>query len=175
MKTTIIYLTGFMGSGKSTIGPILANTLGWDFVDLDKLIEQKAEKSIKKIFEDQGELWFRQLERNLLKEISGKENQIVSLGGGTIADDENLKILKATGKIVYLKVSNESLFERLRFKRDRPLFLKENGISLSDKEMKEKIENLMKQRYSYYEQADLIINAEHSGIGKTVDKIAHLI
>jgi shikimate kinase len=175
MKTRIIYLTGFMGSGKSTIGPILANTLGWEFIDLDKLIEHKAGKSIKRIFEDEGEDFFRQLERSTLLEISKGENQVISLGGGTMVNDENIKILKNSGKIVYLKVSNESLFERLKFKRDRPLFLKNSNNALSDNEMKEKIENLMEARSPFYEQADLVINAEDSGIGKTVDRIAHLV
>ena len=104
MKNTI-YLTGFMGSGKSTIGPILANTLGWDFFDLDKLVENKTGKKIRDIFEQEGESYFRKIETDTLREISESKNVIISLGGGTIANKENIEIMKNTGKIIYLKVS----------------------------------------------------------------------
>src|SRR5690606_40072973 len=88
----IIYLTGFMGSGKSTIGPILANTLGWDFYDLDRVIENKTGKKVREIFEQDGESFFRSLETETLEELSELDKTIISLGGGTMANAENIKI-----------------------------------------------------------------------------------
>ena len=174
MKNTI-YLTGFMGSGKSTIGPILANTLGWDFFDLDKLIEDKTGKKIREIFEQEGENHFRKLETNTLKEISESQNVIISLGGGTIASKENLEILKKTGKIIYLKVSLDTVYQRLKYKRDRPALTKSISEGLSREEMTSKIEKLMDNRVDYYEQADYTIDTDTNSLGKTIDKIVKII
>lgn len=123
MKNKLVYLTGFMASGKSTIGPILANTLGWNFFDLDRLIEQSSGKSIRSIFEENGEDYFRTLETEILVKVSTLEFYIISLGGGTIASDKNLNIIKSTGLLIYLESSPEETYKRLRFKRDRPAFL----------------------------------------------------
>lgn len=174
MKNTI-YLTGFMGSGKSTIGPILANTLGWDFFDLDKLIEEKTGKKIREIFEQEGENHFRKLETNTLIEISESQNVIISLGGGTVANEENLEILKKTGKIIYLKVSLDTVYQRLKYKRDRPALTKNNSESLSREEMTGRIKKLMDNRVKYYEQADYTIDTDTNSLGKTIDKIVKII
>lgn len=169
----IIYLNGFMAAGKSTIGPILANTLGWDFYDLDRVIEQQVGKKIVDIFKDEGEQFFRQKESDVLLELSKMEYVIISLGGGTSSSNNNIEILKQTGKIVYLKASAEALYRRLRFKKDRPMF---NDINSSNKEnLKIKILELLDKRRPFYEQADLIINTDNNPLGLTVDKIARLI
>jgi shikimate kinase len=175
VKNKIIYLAGFMGAGKSTVGPILANTLGWDFYDLDKVIEKKAGKKIKEIFEKEGEPYFRMLESETLRELSKGEKLIVSLGGGTMISEANLKLLRETGKIVYLKVSPESLYKRLRFKRDRPALTGSLPDNPSKEELMTKINDLMEARKPFYEKADIIIEADHSSVGKTVDIIAKLI
>ncbi len=166
----IIYLTGFMGSGKSTIGPILANTLGWEFFDLDRVIEKKTGKKIKEIFKDHGEDYFRGIETKTLKELSGNDKVIISLGGGTIVNEENIKILKETGKLVYLKMSVEAAIERLKYKRDRPA-LKNDAEDFSEKDLMERINKLMATRIQYYEQADFTIETDRSSVGRTVDKI----
>jgi len=170
----IIYLTGFMGSGKSTIGPILANTLGWDFYDLDKVIEKKTGKKIRQIFEQDGENFFRKIETETLRELSVNNKVIISLGGGTIVSDENIGILKNSGKLIYLKMSSEAAFGRLKHKRDRPA-LKNDAEDFSEKELMNTISNLMKARTDYYEQADFTIDTDKSSVGKTVDKIVMLI
>ncbi len=174
MKNTI-YLTGFMGSGKSTIGPILANTLGWDFFDLDRLIEDKTEKKIRDIFEKEGESYFRKLETDTLKGISESQNVIISLGGGTVANEENLEILKKTGKIIYLKVSLDTVYQRLKYKKDRPALTKSNSESLSREEMTDRIKKLMDTRLKYYEQADYTVDTDNNSVGKTIDKIVKII
>ena len=123
MKKKIYYLTGFMAAGKSTIGPILANTLGWHFFDLDKEIEKQEGIKIVELFEQKGEEYFRKTETALLKKLSQNDESIISLGGGAIASDVNFRIIKSSGKILYLKSSPEMAYKRLIFKRYRPAFV----------------------------------------------------
>ncbi|HPN39196.1 MAG TPA: shikimate kinase, partial [Melioribacteraceae bacterium] len=137
-----IYLTGFMTSGKSTIGPILANVLGWEFCDLDKVIEQDYKKTIVQIFEQIGEAEFRKVESNYLAKVSEKENIVISLGGGTICNDENLMLIKEKGKLIFLAVSIETLRRRLKKKLDRPLFRDLVLQERPDEEFDERIINL---------------------------------
>ncbi len=91
-----------MASGKSTIGPIVANTLGWIFFDLDKEIEKRENRKITKIFEEDGEDYFRHIETEILKNISNSENLIISLGGGTMIIQENREFIKKNGKLIFL-------------------------------------------------------------------------
>lgn len=170
-----IYLTGFMTSGKSTIGPILANVLGLEFVDLDTVIEAKESKTIVQIFETEGEEYFRDLETRCLQEISTREKIIVSLGGGTMTSEINLKILKDSGKIIYLKVSPDALYKRLKNKIDRPLFKDLVLNNSSEKDFVERISEMLEKREIYYNQADLVIRTDITPIGITVDKIAKKI
>lgn len=175
MNKKIIYLTGFMASGKSTIGPILANTLGWNFYDLDKLIEEAAGKSVRKIFEENGEDYFREFETELLKKNSELTNYIIALGGGTIANQINLEIIKSTGYLIYLESSAEETYKRLRFKRDRPALLFDGEDEPTKSEFLEKINSLLQKRITYYNQADLKINTDNCQVGRTVDKLFHII
>jgi len=174
MNNKIVYLAGFMGAGKSTVGPILANTLGWNYYDLDKVIEERLGKKIKEIFEDNGEPFFRQVESDTLKELSHSNNVIISLGGGTIVNQNNLKIIKSTGKIIYLKASIDSIYKRVAFKRDRPNLLID-GEEFSKEKLIQKINNLFNAREKYYNQADLTIDTDKISIGVTVDKLAKII
>jgi len=164
-----------MGAGKSTIGPILANTIGWDSCDLDILIEKKLGKKIRQIFEQDGEKYFRKIEAEMLLELSKKNNLVVSLGGGTMANENNLAILKESGTTIYLKASADSFYKRLRYKRDRPSL----GVNESEDFTKDKligrINQLMDKRKKYYEQADIIIDTDNSSVGRTVDKIVKLL
>ncbi len=174
MNDKIVYLTGFMGVGKSTVGPILANTLGWDYFDLDKVIEKRLGKKIKKIFEENGETFFRQVESEILKELSGNKGAIISLGGGTIVNHNNLSIIRDTGKVIYLKASVDSIYKRVAFKRDRPNLLIE-GEEFSKEKLIQKINNLFLAREKYYNQADITINTDDIPVGVTVDRIAKII
>lgn len=175
MKKKIIYLTGFMAAGKSTIGPILANTLGWDFKDIDRVIEKKTGKKITQIFSDEGENYFREVERKTLKELSLLSNTIIALGGGTIASDENLQVIKNTGLLVYLKSSPETAYRRLRFKRDRPALLFESEEEPTKEQFIKRINELLNRRSKYYNQADIIIDTDNIAIGKTVDHLVRII
>lgn len=175
MENKIIFLTGFMGAGKSTIGPILANTIGWDSCDLDLLIEQKVDKKVRQIFEQDGEEYFRKVESEMLKEISKKSKLVVSLGGGTMASEKNLALLKKAGKVIYLKASTESFYKRLRYKRDRPSLGVNEVEDFTKEKLVSRINQLMAKRTKFYEQADIIINTDNSTVGRTVDRIVKLL
>jgi shikimate kinase len=167
----LIYLAGFMGSGKSTIGPILANTLGFPFVDVDQLIQQRAGRSINAIFSELGEQGFRAIEHDVLKNVSAMENGVVSLGGGTLANEENFRLIHERGLIVYLRVSSEEAARRMRNKTDRPLLHDGEGNRLDEASLKRRVEELMKRREEFYNRADVIVAAEHKRVGVTVDEI----
>lgn len=175
MKERRIYLTGFMTSGKSTIGPILANVLGMDFFDLDKVIETEEKQTIVEIFEKKGESYFRKIELKKLQQLCEMKSVVISLGGGTLTESANFDLLKATGKIVYLKVSPLNLYKRLKNKIDRPLFRDLVLGEKSEEDFLEKIKDLLEKRRTYYEKADLIIETDLQPLGKTVDKIAKRI
>jgi shikimate kinase len=175
MKNNLIYLAGFMGSGKSTIGPILANTIGWDSADLDKLIETKTGKKVREIFEQNGEIYFRNIESEMLTEFSAREKIVISLGGGTIADENNLALMKKSGTIIYLKASTNSFYKRLKYKRDRPNLNPYNSDESNKEKFVNRINDLMEQRKKYYEQADITIDTDNSSVGQTVDRIVKLL
>ena len=175
MNKKIYYLTGFMAAGKSTIGPILANTLGWIFFDLDKEIEKKEGMKIVELFKKKGEDYFRDTETTVLKNLSENDHSIISLGGGTIASDTNFNFIKSSGKIIYLKSSPEMAYKRLRFKKDRPAFNFDEVESPSEEQFLERINQLLAARKKYYEQCNFIVDTEHQSVGKTVDIIAKFI
>ena len=102
-----IILTGLRGSGKSTIGKLIAEKLKWKFIDLDIEIEKSANSKIKEIVETQGWEYFRTLESNMVKKISKRDKLVIATGGGTIIDPSNEKLLKKNGKIIYLYVKPE--------------------------------------------------------------------
>ncbi len=175
MSLKRIYITGFMTSGKSTVGPILANVLGFEFIDLDKEIESQENLSIVEIFEKKGEAYFRELETHVLTRFSQKDDLVISLGGGTITNDTNFAIIRKTGKIIYLKVAPNVLYKRLKNKIDRPLIRDMVLNGNSEKDFVEKIEELLQKRSKYYERADLIIESDMQPLGVTIDKIAKKI
>src|ERR1039458_2871385 len=110
-RRKLIYLLGFMGSGKSTVGKLLATKLGWPFIDLDTVIEAGQGLSIRAIFENSGEVFFRQLERAALTETSKSEPAVIALGGGTFAQPPNVDLIRETGGItVWLDCPAEVLW-----------------------------------------------------------------
>ena len=170
-KKNLVYLAGFMGSGKSTIGPILANTLGFEFVDIDKLVEKKAEKRISDIFTTDGEQAFRALELASLKEVASRSHHVVSLGGGTIADEENFRLIRESGIIVYLKLSPEEILQRVHHRTDRPLLTGAGGVRLPVEEIEQRVMELLTRREQFYARADVVIPTDRKRVGATVDEI----
>jgi shikimate kinase len=170
-----IYLTGFMTSGKSTLGRILANVIGWRFYDLDKELESQEGMKVTEIFENNGETYFREKESEKLKELSKVKKVIISLGGGTIANEDNSNFIRNSGKIIYLKVDPEIIYTRIKKKTDRPLF-KDFVLAENTKEdFIRKISSMLKEREKYYLKADLIFSVDNSPIGITVDKLAKIV
>jgi len=150
----ILFICGFMGCGKTTHGKQLAKSIGYHFIDLDDYTENKFDKNITELFKDLGEEEFRTVETNSLTEcINDNQKTIIALGGGTPCFNSNLELIKASGKLIYLKMDAENLYKRVfGIKSQRPLL-----ASKEDKEMLTYIENLLKVRENFYNQADLIV------------------
>jgi len=155
-----IYLVGFMGTGKTVIGKELSRQKKMHFVDLDELIEAREKRDILEIFAKDGEAYFRKMERQLLSEISHKENYVVSCGGGIVIDPENIRIMKASGTMICLSASADVILERTQKFRHRPLLNVANP--------KEKITSLLAARAPYYGQADKTINTSHISVKEVV-------
>lgn len=146
----LIYLLGFMGVGKTTVGLLLAQQLGWRFIDLDATIEADQEATVREIFARAGEAYFRRIERAALTEASSKEPAVVALGGGTFVQPANYEFIRATGGItVWLDCSLEELWRRCEGKNNRPLF--RDPVSFAQ---------LLEQRLPYYRLADYRISTE---------------
>ena len=159
-----IILLGYMGCGKSTIANRLSKSTNIPYVDLDKIIEERTNLSISKIFKQRGEIYFRKLEHEFFVELlNSPENMIIGLGGGTPCYANNHKLLRGDNIIsIYLKASVETLFERLvSNKSKRPLV-----ADKSDEEMKEFIAKHLFDRSFYYNQAQYKVSID----GKTKDE-----
>lgn len=170
-----IYLTGFMGSGKSTIGPIVANTIGYGFVDLDRKIEEQKGCTIAEIFRTQGEQAFRLLEHETLSVLSVQRHMVVSLGGGTVTVPSTFDLVRSTGIVVYLSIAEEELLRRLRRRSDRPLLNTPTGERLPDEQLRERVRTLYATREPLYRQADLIVPTDERRLGLTVDRLVKLL
>ena len=170
-KKSLIFLTGFMGSGKSTIGPILANTLGVEYLDVDRYIEQKTHKRVVEIFNSEGEQAFRAMERRTLQELTELNHCVISLGGGTIANEENCQLVLQKGILIYLKLSPDEIIQRVQHRSDRPMLKDEHGRQLTPPELKNRVLELMSRREKFYARADVVITADNMRVGITVDEI----
>jgi shikimate kinase len=153
-----IFLIGFMGSGKSTVGVDLAHILGYRFIDLDEYIEQKHNLSIKLIFETKGEDYFRMIENETLKEVCSFEGDfVISSGGGTSCFYNNIDYMNRNGITVYLRAEVSTLVARLiESKVDRPLLW-----GKTKDELNEYIIRVLNERKKYYEKAQVIIDADN--------------
>ncbi len=141
----IIYLIGFMGVGKSTVGKELSERLSYELIDTDELIEEKEGLSISSIFEKKGEDYFRRLESETIKELSVGDNTVVSCGGGIIKNEENVKLMKESGRVILLTASPEAVYERVKDSTNRPLLEGRKSI--------EGIKGLLDERKPLYERA----------------------
>jgi shikimate kinase len=172
---SLIFLTGFSGSGKSTIGPLLANSLGYEFIDLDQTIEKNAGKTITRIFAESGEEHFRNLEHQTIREVVEQNNLVISLGGGVLENDRAYELIKESGTLVYLKSPSKTLARRLFNKTDRPLLKGKNGQKLSREEIEDKISTILSIREPRYESADITVNTDINRIGSTVEELTRKI
>jgi shikimate kinase len=151
-----IYLVGYMGSGKSTLGRRLASHAGWHFIDLDKYIEERNCRTVPQIFALEGEEIFRLKERKALEEVSEFDNVVVATGGGAPCFFDNMELMNRTGITVFLDIQPEILAKRLlTSKTERPLIK-----GKSKKELEEFIAENLSRRRPFYEQARLRIDRE---------------
>jgi shikimate kinase len=165
---TKIFLIGYMGSGKSTAGKKLAAKLGFDFIDLDKFIEQETGKTIPEIFLEKGEAEFRALEHNALKKIITMENVVVACGGGTPCYYGNMELMNNNGTTIYLKMSADSLASRLiKAKDKRPLI-----DNKSEEELRSFINENLEKREDIYHQAQYIVKGKNLNVDELVDFVA---
>ena len=164
MKDNII-LIGFMGCGKTSVGIRLSYAMKQTMIDTDKWIENRQKMTISEIFANYGEEAFRKMEKQCLAELIAKENgQIISTGGGLPVREENHALLKELGRVYYLKVSPEIVYERLKNDTTRPLLQTDNP--------KEKIRELLSYREPFYEKcADVIIEVSDLSFEEIIEQI----
>lgn len=170
-----IFLTGFMGSGKSTIGPLVAKALGFSFVDLDEEIERQEGRSIDDIFQISGEPGFRALEQSYLKRFIEDNETVFALGGGTVTIEGLIPELKACGILVYLKTDADELVPRLEGHSHRPLLQGAEGEALGESELHRRIVLMLKQREEYYRRADIIIETSEKSIEVVVESVLNAL
>jgi len=162
MKSSIA-LIGFMGVGKTAVGKVLAKELNREFVELDSLIERKAGKPIPEIFEQDGEVAFRELEIEVIKEVAGNKNQVIACGGGIVLNKINIDRLRKDSVIVYLTASPSVILKRVSNGGERPV-LKINNLPT--------IQGLLRFRKPFYERAaDFKINTSRANISSVVGQI----
>jgi shikimate kinase len=161
----LISLVGMPGSGKSTIGRQLARHLGWRFVDSDHEIERHIGGSIRAFFEQHGEAAFRDLESTTLAGLAQRDGSaVLATGGGSVLRDANRAVLRAAGKVVYLRSTPEELFKRLRHDRQRPLLQVADPLK--------KLRELYQQRDPLYrDAADFVIETGRPSVATLVNMI----
>lgn len=168
-----IYLTGFMGSGKSTVGPLVGARLGRRFLDLDDLIAERAGRAIPAIFEAEGEAGFRRREADALRAVSREDGRaVVATGGGTLVQEENLERARASGTVVYLHAPAAVLTERLRdTAAERPLLQSEGGRPLAGAALARRIETLLAERRPFYQHAHVTIDTAEAPPEATAEAV----
>jgi shikimate kinase len=151
-----IFLIGFMGSGKNYWGNLWAEKTGYDFVDIDELIEREQEKSIAEIFAEDGEDHFRNLETIALRSLSNKSNIIIASGGGTPCFNDNISWMNENGTSVYLQSSPENILKRLVSEKEKRPLIK----NLQDEELLFYITEKIKERDFFYSKAQIILKVD---------------
>lgn len=167
-----IFLVGYMGCGKSTIGRKLADLMGISFVDLDKYIEERYFKSVPAIFAEEGEKGFREKERIALLEVSQFENVVVGTGGGAPCFFDNMEVMNDHGITVYISPDTDTLAMRLiKSKTERPLI-----AGKSRDELIRFIDEALIRRAPFYEKARIIIRGENNlNPQLVIDKIQQIV
>jgi shikimate kinase len=158
-------LIGFMGTGKSSVGRLLAHELQFTFLDTDHVIEERVGKSVSEIFQQNGEPVFREWERKIVAELAHRSNTVIATGGGLPTIGDNLTNLKTHALVICLWASAETIFERVRHHSHRPLLNEPDPLA--------KIHRLLAAREPYYRQADVLINTEQRPLREVVAQVLH--
>ncbi|EKN11196.1 shikimate kinase [Parabacteroides johnsonii] len=163
-----IFLIGYMGAGKTTVGKVLSQQLGLSFIDLDHYIEGRYHKTVGQLFAERGEEAFRDIERRMLREVAAFEDVLVSTGGGAPCFFDNIEFMNEAGQTVYLKVSVEELAKRLELcKSTRPILKGRSGD-----ELKSFIAESLEKREPFYSKAAIVFEAEEMMTDQDVHKIS---
>lgn len=158
-------LIGFMGTGKSSVGRLVAEQLHFDYLDTDDLIQARTGRTIAELFEQEGEAAFRKLEQQVVKELATRKRTVISTGGGLPTIAANLTGLKTHALVVCLWASPEKIWERVRNQTHRPLLHGPNP--------KLKIRELLAARELFYRQADVLINTDLRSAREVAQQVVH--
>ena len=170
-----IYLTGFMGSGKSKIGKILSKKLKINFVDTDKVIESRYKKTITQMFDEFGEQKFRVIEEEILSGLVEKsEASIFSMGGGSLLSNRNSDLIKKSGLLIYIQSSLETIWERTKNNTKRPLLLIDGEFPTKAVFLK-RTNMLMEKRLPGYSKAQIVIDRDGKEAEEVVEEILNYI
>lgn len=162
----VIALCGYMGSGKSTIGEKLAYKLKYNYLDTDNLCEIQAQMTVKDIFEKFGEIYFRDLESEVISLLKVNQNLILSLGGGSLIKDKNIDIIKSKAKIIFLNTSFEVCYNRITKNNKRPIV---NALTKN-----ELIEHYKQRVVNYEKSADYIVDGDSENVLENILKLIKL-
>lgn len=170
-----IFLIGYMGAGKTTLGKAFARAMGLTFVDLDWYIEERYHKTVRQIFEERGEDGFRELEKRMLHETGEFEDVVISVGGGTPCFFDNMDYMNSVGQTVFLDVDVKVLFRRLKVaKQQRPLL-----ANKTDEELMTFIVEALQKRLPFYSKANYVFNGERledrRQIQQSVERLKELL
>ena len=170
-----IYLIGYMGSGKTTLGKAFACAAGMQFIDLDWYIEERMHRTIRELFAERGESGFREVERNMLYEVGEFENVVISVGGGTPCFFDNMDYMNRQGMTVFLDVNTDVLFRRLRVAtQQRPILQ-----GKTDEELREFIGKTLTNRMPHYQKARYTFDGsrleDRSQIAESVNRLQGLL
>ena len=160
-----IALIGFMGTGKSTVGQLVAEQLHFNYVDTDEMIQSATGKTIAEIFSANGEPAFRALEEKVVEELAGKRRTVISAGGGLPIAPKNMASLKSHALVVCLWASPAKIWERVKSQSHRPL--------LHDPDPQKKIRELLAAREPFYKQADVLLNTEVRSLREVAQQVIH--
>jgi len=167
MKKQNIYLVGFMGTGKSTIGKELAQRLGRKFLDMDQVLEKRLGMTISEIFEKKGQAFFRAEEKKLAFELVQTGNQVISTGGGTIADEDVKEAFRRSGLLICLFADKDNLISRLQRTDKRPL--------LKGESIEKRVETLLAERKELYDKIPFKVNTTNLSPKEAAAKIVNLL
>ena len=162
-----IVLVGFMGTGKTVVARKLAGDIGKKYVSIDKLIEEREKRPIRDIFRDEGEPYFRKVEKEVVKEVSQGRDQIIDAGGGVVLDMENVENLKRSGIIICLRADPRTIYERTKKCGHRPL------LNVDDPE--KRIKELADERRPFYEKADFHIDTTGLDVAAAAEQVKRII
>jgi shikimate kinase len=158
-------LIGFMGTGKTSVGRLVAEQLHFDYLDTDELIQSRTGRTITEIFSTDGEAAFRKMEQELVGELAARTKTVIATGGGLPMNPQNLVSLKTHALVVCLWASPEKIWERVKNQTHRPL--------LHDVDPQKKIRELLAAREPFYRQGDVLLNTELRSVREVAQQVVH--